>query len=59
VTLRSRDDINGLSDLVDKRIATRTIASIADFGMHWREMVIAGIDPMMTSRQVEKATSLT
>ena len=52
VTLRNRDDINDLGDLVNARIATRTIASIADFGMHWREMVIAGVDPMMTSRQV-------
>jgi hypothetical protein len=52
VTLRNRSDIRMLTDLVNKRIATRTIVSIADFGMHAREMIVAGIDPMMTSQQV-------
>eukprot|EP00730_Choanoeca_flexa_P005195 TRINITY_DN11901_c0_g1_i13.p3 TRINITY_DN11901_c0_g1~~TRINITY_DN11901_c0_g1_i13.p3 ORF type:complete len:453 (+),score=41.14 TRINITY_DN11901_c0_g1_i13:417-1775(+) len=58
VTLESRQDINVLPDLVGKRIATRTISSIVDFMMQWREMKRADTNPMMTSRQIIFTTQL-
>ena len=52
MTRRDNEDIVALTDLAEKRVATRSMESLAGVLMQWRELNVAGIQPFVNVAQV-------
>ena len=49
---RDNSEIFTLTDLVGKRIASRAISSLPAMLMQWRELIVAGVEPLVDVHQV-------